>query len=299
MLGEQAQDHLTKDLYLPRRSVARVHLDGGVLDPAGEGCAVGGDVGLEVAQDSGRRLGAQTRFGQDTPVGGADRQQHALGLAHVPTHGGQQRVGHPEVGVVVPTPDGRSRVAQGLPERLGGMRHPQVHVAVLAQGAEQLGLGHAQPGVPEQGQSSRKRQLQRASPQALHGTGVAYDGAGVADLLQQVPPQGRLPLEVVLELPTGTVAAAAALPVEEQLRPLQGVRREQAGQPTCHGVAPPTTESALLLVIDPVTEVLAQDLGPLLAGDPVDHPKQWPGQLVGGPDVVVLRLEDLAHQAGG
>ena len=76
------------------------------------------------------------------------------------------------------------------------------------------------------------------------------------DAVQQRPPQGRLPVEVGVEIAGGVV-----LPVDEQLRPLPRVGREEPGQPARDGVAPALPQLLLLAGLE-VAEMGGQRLAP-------------------------------------
>ena len=85
-----------------------------------------------------------------------DRRERALQLAHVATEGGEQRVADPLVGAVLAARHGAGRSVERVPERGRGVRQPEVHVAVLAERAEQLDLGDRDPGVAEQREPRRQ-----------------------------------------------------------------------------------------------------------------------------------------------
>ena len=103
--------------------------------------------------------------------------------------------------------------------------------------------------------------------------------------------QARSPSSVGAE-PVGGVAGG---PVDEQLRPLCGVRREQAGEPPCDGVAAAAPELRLVAGV-PVPEVQRQGGCPRLVEAAVEHRQQRPGKCVGRPRIVVAGAGQLGDQ---
>ena len=80
------------------------------------------------------------------------------------------------------------------------LRQPQVHVAQLAQGAEQLHLGDRQPGVPEQRQPRRQVEPVAAGAQPLPASRRgARRAAGASTTGDQPAPQLRLPGQVAVD----------------------------------------------------------------------------------------------------
>ena len=96
----------------------------------------------------------------------------------------------------------------------------------------------------------------------------------------QSSPELGLPQEVGVERLAGTVGVATRGPVGDQARPLHGVRREEAGEPTGDGVAPPHPEVGLC-GRQAVAEVTGQGGGPGLVEGGVDGGEQRPDQGVG------------------
>ena len=93
--------------------------------------------------------------------------------------------------------DDRRGRPTGAPETLW---QPQVHVAQLAERAEQLHLGDRQTGVPEQRQPGRQVEAVTAAAQPLQRLGVADVGRRPTHPLHEAAPQLGLPQEVVVEL---------------------------------------------------------------------------------------------------
>ncbi len=147
VVGEQAEQDLAQHVDLAGRAVTGVHLHravGRVMGAALGADGVGGDVGLQPAEQGiGMGCGGQEFVG----IG---RRQAALQFAQVAAQGGQQGVPDNAVAGVLPARDRLVDVLKGLPERLAGVRQPQVQVVVGGQRAEQFDLGGRQPGVPEQ-----------------------------------------------------------------------------------------------------------------------------------------------------
>ena len=128
--------------------------------------------------------------------------------------------------------------AERVPEVGGGLRQPQVDVAQLAERGEEGHLGLRQPGVAEEREPRRAgRGRRRRSAAASSVSAWRTSGGGRVDAVDEPTPQLRLPAQVVVELAARPVGVAPLAPVGEQLRALDGVGGEQAGQPTRHGVA--------------------------------------------------------------
>ena len=96
-----------------------------------------------------------------------------------------------------------------VPQRRRGLRQPEVHVAVLAERAEQLDLGDRQPGVTEQREPVGQVEPVTAGPRAGRRSARAGRRAGPrAPASQQPPPQLGLPDQVLVEGPPGAVGVA-------------------------------------------------------------------------------------------
>ena len=170
---EQPDQHLAQHVDLSRGAVAGVDLHrevGGRARPRG---------GLAA---SGARLARRSACSQPSRVVGsawpaprccsaAQVAERAAQLAGVAAQRGEQRV--PDHGRrtgrrrAPPAPRGRRR--QRLPQRGGGLRQPEVDVAVLAERAQQLDLGHGQAGVAEEREprrAGRGRRRRRAAARA-------------------------------------------------------------------------------------------------------------------------------------
>ncbi len=156
------------------------------------------------------------------------------------------------------------------------------------QGFEQFDLGAGQPGVAEQGDPLR--QVGGGLLQCGKGFGVPDVGRVGVDAVQQRAPQGRLPVEVRVDI-TGDIG----FPVDEQLRSLPRVGREETGQPSRDGIAP-TQPQLLLLACLEVPEVGGQGLAPVVVAAVVDDFEQRPDERVGVPRVVVGRSGDLGDE---
>ncbi|PQM44077.1 hypothetical protein C1Y40_05764 [Mycobacterium talmoniae] len=76
-------------------------------------------------------------------------RQRALQLAQVAAEGLQQRVPGAMPAVVGDAGHRAVAVLQRPPQRIGGVRQPQVQLVVGGQRLQQLDVGAGQPGVPE------------------------------------------------------------------------------------------------------------------------------------------------------
>ena len=109
------------------------------------------------------------------------------------------------------------------------------------------------------------------------------------------PEERWLPGEVGVELVAETVCGAAVGPVDEQLRSLGRVRREQPGDPAGHRVAATLTELGLVRA-GAVAEVLSERRRPRLVEAVVKDGEHRPGEGVRCPGVLVSRACELADQ---
>ena len=185
-----------------------------------------------------------------------------------------------------------------VPQLGRGLGQPDVDVAQLGERREQLDLGRGQPGVAEQREPRRQLEPGAAGPQPRHRLVVADVGRRLGHAQHQPAPQLGLPDQVGVEGRTRTVEVSAGPPVADQLRPLHGVRREEAGQPTGHREAAIAAQPGLIR-LEAVTEVEAQRVAPGLAQALVDHLEQRPDQAVGIPGVVALAIEQQGDQRSG
>jgi hypothetical protein len=170
-----------------------------------------------------------------------------------------------------------------------------VHVAHLAQRADQLGLGAGDAGVAEEREPRRQVETVAPRAQALERVDVAVVGWRGADAGDEPAPQLGLPAQVVGERGAGPVGVTSLAPVGDQLRALDGVVAEEARHPACDGVA------AGRALVGRVTtaEVPGQGLEAGLAHGVVDDLEQRPGERVGVPRVGVLHAEQERDQRAG
>ena len=289
---EEPEQHLAEHLDLTRRPVAAVHLDRPVA--VGEGTALGTDrVGAQVALEPAEQgLGERGRGDLDVRAVVA-RTEAALQLALVAAERGEQRVPDPAMAVVEPARRRPLEIREPLPQVGAGVRQPQVEVVVGGERAQQLDLRGRHPGVAEQ--RDARRQVGRSGAQPLDGCGVPLGRDRRADRSRQGAPERRLPGQVGVEVAAEAVAVAAGGPVDQELRPLGGVRREQAGEPARDGVAAPTPELRLVAGVT-MAEVERQGGRPRLVEALVEHRQQGPGERVGRPRVLVTGAGQLGDQ---
>ena len=169
------------------------------------------------------------------------------------------------------------------------MGQPQVQVVVGGQRLDQLDLGEGQPGVSEQRQPLR--QVDRRFPKARNGVPLPHVRRVGRHAAGQRPPQRRLPGEVARQ-----VGAVAVEPVDEQLRPLARIRREQARDAARDRVAPPQPQLPFLVARLEAAEMGGQRPAPVLVEALVDHLEQRPDHGVGRPRVVVGGAGDFGDQ---
>jgi hypothetical protein len=127
---------------------------------------------------------------------------------------------------------------------------------------DEFELGGGKSGVAEQRQPTW--QIGGRITKASNGFAMPDVGRLGFDTFDERPPQRRLPFEIAVE-----VGRPPFEPVDEQLWPLPGVRREEPSDASCDGVTPTLPE--LLLAVDlEVPEVGGQRLAPSLAEAFVD-----------------------------
>ena len=128
VVGEQAEQNLSQYVDLAGRAVAAVHLHGAVVGaqrPAVAPHLVGGDVGLQPPEQRvGMAVAAEILVGLRVP------RQAALQFAKVAAEGRQQRVPDLAVADVVAATDLAVHVGERLPQRVAGVRQPQVQVVM-------------------------------------------------------------------------------------------------------------------------------------------------------------------------
>ena len=164
VVGEQAEQHLAQHLDLAGRAVAGVHLDAAVVagraerEP-GSGGGVGGEVGLEPAE---QRAGL-VRCGR--PCASADRRRRSTTAASVRCSSRRSRPSEASRGwptcsrdaVLVRAAPRPGSGGERLPEDGGGVRQPEVDLAVVAQGRQQLDLGRPGSGCGRRARTAAGR----------------------------------------------------------------------------------------------------------------------------------------------
>ena len=200
---------------------------------------------------------------------------------------------HPVLRLVPGARHGSAEVREHGPQRGRGVRQPEVDLVVLPEGGEQLDLGGGDPGVPEQREPFGEVGGSSRLPAAQVGEDVAVALArrGGRHAGHEAAPELGLPGEVVLERSACSVGVAAGLPVVQEGGPLGGVRGEEAGQATRHGVPPAAAQLPLLAVLA-VPEVEAQRVAPRLSRVGVDDLEQRPDEGVGRPRVLLVGAGD-------
>ena len=175
-----------------------------------------------------------------------------------------------------------------LPELVTGVGQPEMKVVVGGQRVEQLDVGYRKPRVSEEREPLW--QVGRRLMKPHNGFGVPDVRWVDVDAVDEHPPQFRLPLQVLVE-----AVGHAVEPVDEQLRPLFGVRRKQAGEATRDGVAPALAQFLLLGLLE-VAEMCCKRLAPRFSEAIVDHLEQRPDERVGRPRIVVDGPGDLGDE---
>ena len=166
---------------------------------------------------------------------------------------------------------------------------------MLTEGTQQLDLGHGQAGVAEQREPGGQVEAVATVAQLRERRGVAQVGCGRLDAGDEPAPQLGLPLQVGIERAAGTVGVVARPPVADELRALDGVGREQAGEPASHGVAAGRALVGRVAAAEVAGEVVEAGGAHRL----VDHLEQRPRQPVGAPGVLGVAVEQHRHQRVG
>ena len=134
-----------------------------------------------------------------------------------------------------------------------------------------------------------------AGPERRERRGMADVGRVGLDPGEQPAPQLGLPGEVGVERLAGAVGVAALSPVGDQLRPLDGVRREQRRQPEGHAVAA-VAPQVCVVAGEAVAEVGGERRAPGLAQAGVDGGEHRPHEAVGVPRVVAVAADQQRDQ---
>ena len=289
---EQPEQHLAEHLHLPGRAVAAVHLHRPVgrverRGPRGAGRRPAGRPGASRAacraawsparprgrRRSAPRLRCSSRWSRPSEASSGCRTRRWLTSSRRGT--------------------GPARSASRCHRSPLGWGSHRCRSWWVASAAEQLDLGGRHPGVAEQ--RDPRRQVAGSRPEPLEGRGVPLVRVRRGHGLRERAPQRRLPGQVTVERAAEPVGGVAGGPVDQQLRPLRGVRREQAGQPPRHGVATAPPELGLVAGVA-VAEVQREGGRPRLVEAAVEHRQQRPGQGVGRPRVVVAGAGQLGDQ---
>ena len=268
--GEQAEHDLAEHLDLPVRTVTGVHLHGPVAGSklvAARGGVVA-QVALKALQQRRRRLVRPRVMG----VLGGKAGQAQLKLADVAAERAQQGVVRQlrgGVGAAGGHPVGDLR--DPVPQRGGGVRQPQVHVAAVGEGGEHGQVVRRQAGGAEQREPLRQGGEPGVAPQRPDGGGEPLRRVRRGDPRAQRPPHLRLPPQV-----RGHVRVVAGPPRVEQFGAVRGVGGEEAGQVGDH--REPAAGAA---------QVCGEGGAPRPAGARVDDLHERPHRAGGVPRVVV------------
>ena len=284
VLGKQADEHLAQHLDLPLGPVAGVYLQGSVgwieeRSRRRDRVRVILQGLLQPPEQGQWTLSERMVMVLDGLRSGGDPE---LQLAGVAAEARQQDVAG-NVGRLVVTPiRDLARIGEGgdlLPQSGGGMREPQVDVAVLGERDDDVELRGCQPGGPEQRQPVRQVYQIRLGAQPLAGSGEALGRARQADPAADLPPQLRLPAQVV-----GHVGVVAVRPGPEHRRAMGTIGVVQGGE-MAGGGQPPSGAMGERGVAD--AEMSRERRAPLLRRALVDGLEQRPDQPVGTPRIVV------------
>ena len=166
--------------------------------------------------------------------------QAALQFAQVAAEGGQQRVPDVAVAGVVAAGDRAVHAGERLPQVVAGVRQPQVEVVVGGQGVEQFDLGGWAAGC---GRTATAAPAGRSVTPAARASVLACRmwGGSASTRSSSARHRGGCQSRSASMSP-----ATSRLPVDEQLRPLAGVGREQPGEPARDGVAAALAQLLLL-----------------------------------------------------
>ena len=297
---EQADQHLAQHVDLPRRAVAGVHLHRAVVRGAAA-CA---------RRRVGRGVGPRSCWSQpEQRVGRRRRRWSLVALGRSPSVRRSSRASRPsEPSRGWPHRGGRGVARARHRPLAGGRGRARPRASAEACGshrwtsrsspsaARSSHLGHRQPGVAEQGEPRRQVEVGAAGAQPRQRVRVPHVGRRSVDAVEEPTPQRGLPVQVVVEVAARAVGVVTRAPVGEQLRALDGVGGEEAGEPARHGVA------AAGRARRPGHRARGGWRASSKPGSPsdvVDHLEQWPGQPVGGPRVVGVAVEQHRRPASG
>ena len=216
-------------------------------------------------------------------------RQRALQLTQVAAQGLQQRMARPPAGWCRRARHRAADAGERLPQRVAGVRQPQVQVVMGGQRVEQLDVGARQPGVPEQRQP--RRQVGRAFAQPGNGllrAGRAADRRGRGRPAPATVPAarpGRCRGRPGCRPASRPAAADAAWRRRRTARPAGAP--PNSGDP---GAARPRPRSS------EVAQMRCQRAAPRLIQRAVDDLQQRPRHGLGRPRIVVDGAGDLGDQ---
>lgn len=177
---------------------------------------------------------------------------------------------------------GRDVAADVLPESVGGVREPQVDVAVCGECVNHRELQGAQTGRTEDRELLWEIHNVKPVTQSLATTGETLGRAVHANVVAQPPPQLRLPGEVGRELSAVPVGVVPGAPVEQHVRTFSGVGGVETGQLLCNRHPPAPVPGALK-----DAEMPTERAAPVLVRAAVDDLHQRPDHAGFYPRVLV------------
>ena len=151
------------------------------------------------------------------------------------------------------------------------MVQPEMYVAVLGQGREDLQPRRGDPGGAEDGEPLGQRAELRVRSELATGVVEQLRRAGRAQVVAEGAPECRLPGEVFREWRAVTLLVPAVSPSLEHRRPGLPVRAERTGEPAGDRQPAP-------LVVVTLAKVLGQRPAPRLVPAGLGHLEQRPAQ---------------------
>ncbi len=290
---EEPEQHLAEHLDLTGRPVAAVHLDRPVA--VGEGTALGDGPRRRAGRPGASRAGSRgawswrprrpcrgrPRRGCAGARAGRGRARRAAGAG--PGGGCRRPARRRPLEVARAAPTGRSLGC-------GSHRWRSWWVASARSSSISVAGIRVWPNSEMRGGRSDGPARSRSTVAACRWAGTGAPTAPV-----RARQSGGCQARSVVEVAAEAVAVAAGGPVDQQLRPLGGVRREQAGEPARDGVAAAPPELRLVAGVT-MAEVERQGGRPRLVEALVEHRQQGPGERVGRPRVLVAGAGQLGDQ---
>ena len=237
---------------------------------------------------------------------GADRGEGELKLADVPAEIGEEPIVDQSRRDIVRAPrQVRSTESVALsgefhtgPEGGGGVRQPEVDIAMRAECGEYEQMVRIESSGAEDRQPLREITGLRRKPQPGERGLHPFGRAGHTKLIAQPSPEFGLPGTVGRQRRSPDVDVAPLGPTVDHGRSGRGVPGEETGQMLRGGPAPSCAERVQVGRASAGAQVVPQQCRPRLAAAAVDHSKERPHYAVRLPRIGILLVGAAGQGAG-